>query len=807
MERIYFRELTLGMMPRVLVLLFVLWNIRPERAEAHSMYQAAVVLDFHGGTVEAELQLPVERLQTALGISLTRQSIDRESARVTEYIVSHFSATLADGRPFRIDEIGFPHLFSIDGAPYVVARFRLTPPGDSGADLFDLHCDVLLDRIPAQVTLVSTRTDWRTSTFANDPQLIGVLREGDRTVRIDRRDGNWWHGFGSLFRLGMRHIAEGTDHLLFLLALLLPAPLVAVHGEWWRYAGVRRCLLQIARVVTAFTLGHSVTLAAGAMDLVRVPSRLIETLIAVSILVSAVHAFRPIFPGREAVIAGCFGLVHGLAFATTLAELGLGPWERAAGIFGFNLGIEAMQLMVVAAALPSLILLSRSPVYSPIRIGGALFAGVAATGWIAQRLWGAPNPVDAVVAALAQRAIWIALGLTLLAIVIRRRSFFMRTARVLSVSVLTLVSLSGAVAQTATSRIVTAANTFLSTLDEKQRQSVVFAFDDELQRKRWSNFPIAMVPRGGMAMKDMTPAQRSAAMDLVSAALSKRGFEKVQQIMEGDEANKTSEGNGPPRGGGNQPQFGRGPDGPPNGRGGNRPPPDGRGGGGPRGGRGGGGAMFGKDLYYVSILGTPSEKNPWMLQFGGHHLALNITIAGERGILTPTLTGAQPALFTLNGKTVRPLGGESDKALELLNSLDENQRKQAILNYRVADLVLGPGQDGKTIQPEGLKASNMNDKQRAVLLDVIAEWAGIIHESAAAERMAELKADLNETWFAWSGATTAAAGRNITAYYRIQGPHLVIEYSPQQLGGDPSLHVHTMYRDPTNDYGRKPGEK
>ena len=213
--------------------------------------------------------------------------------------------------------------------------------------------------------------------------------------------------------------------------------------------------------------------------------------------------------------------------------------------------------------------------------------------------------------------------------------------------------------------------------------------------------------------------------------------------------------------------------------------------------------MFGKDLYYISILGAPSEKNPWMLQFGGHHLALNITMDGERGILTPTLTGAQPALYKVNGKTVRPLGQESDKALALLNALDENQRKQAILNYRVADLVLGPGQDGKTILPEGLKASNMNVAQRAMLLDVVAEWAGIVHESAAAARMSELKADINETWFAWSGPTTAAAGSNITAYYRIQGPHLVIEYAPQQLGGDPALHVHTMYRDPTNDYGRR----
>jgi hypothetical protein len=370
----------------------------------------------------------------------------------------------------------------------------------------------------------------------------------------------------------------------------------------------------------------------------------------------------------------------------------------------------------------------------------------------------------------------------------------MRTVLTVRACALIWLSLSAAGAQTASSRITSSANAFLATLDQKQRQSVLFAFDDQQQRARWSNLPTSIVPRAGISLKEMNPAQRSAAMALVASALSPRGFEKVQQIMDGDEVNKIDEANRPPSGrGGGGPPGGRKGDGPPGGRKGNGPP----------GGRGAGGAMFGKDLYYISILGTPSEKDPWMLQFGGHHLALNITIAGEHGVLTPTLTGAQPALYTLDGKTVRPLGQESDKALALLNALDENQRKQAILSYRVADLVLGPGQDGKTIQPEGLKASAMNGRQRAMLLDVISEWAGIVHESAAAARMAELKADIDETWFAWSGPATAAPGSNITAYYRIQGPRLVIEYSPQQLGGDPALHVHTMYRDPTNDYGRK----
>ena len=333
-----------------------------------------------------------------------------------------------------------------------------------------------------------------------------------------------------------------------------------------------------------------------------------------------------------------------------------------------------------------------------------------------------------------------------------------RTARALRAFTVVSLSLATGMAQTGTPAMVSAANAFLSTLDVQQRKSVLFAYDDQKQRVRWSNLPVRAVPRAGLAMKDLNGAQRSAALALVSAALSRRGFEKVQQIMDADQVLKTSSGNNP---------------------------------------------MFGTDLYHISILGTPSEKNPWMLQFGGHHLALNITIAGERGVLTPTLTGAQPALYTVDGKTIRPLGQESDKAIALLNALDESQRKQAILSFRLADLVLGPGQDGKTIQPEGLKASGMNERQRAMLIDLMSEWANIIHESSAAARMAELKAGINDTWFAWSGPTTVVPGRSITAYYRIQGPNVVIEYAPQTLGGDPSLHVHTMYRDPTNDYGRK----
>jgi len=224
-------------------------------------------------------------------------------------------------------------------------------------------------------------------------------------------------GFASIFRLGIRHISEGTDHLLFLLALLLPAPLLVFGTRWAGFAGGRQSVLRILKVVTAFTVGHSFTLALAAWGLLHISSRPIELLIAGSILVSAAHALRPLFPGREPVIAVFFGLIHGLAFASTLGELGLGRWERVSSILSFNLGIETMQLTVVAVIMPSLILLSRTRAYSFIRISGALFAGFASLGWVTQRLLGVQNWVDTVVDAIAHRAVAIAAGLFVLSVV------------------------------------------------------------------------------------------------------------------------------------------------------------------------------------------------------------------------------------------------------------------------------------------------------------------------------------------------------------------------------------------------------
>jgi hypothetical protein len=310
----------------------------------------------------------------------------------------------------------------------------------------------------------------------------------------------------------------------------------------------------------------------------------------------------------------------------------------------------------------------------------------------------------------------------------------------------------------ATARIVAAAQAVAAALDDAGRSALQFPFEGP-QKTRWSNLPSPMFERRGLLMAGLSEPQRAAVMKLLASAVSRDGYQKVLNIMEGDEVLRQ---NGGGRGGG-----GRGP--------------------------GRGGPAFGRDQYYLAFVGTPSNTQPWTLQFGGHHLAVNLTMGGSQASMTPSLPAAQPATFMVEGRTVRPLGDENDKAFALVNALDATQRGQAVLSYRVADLVLGPGQDGRTIQPEGLRVSTMTPAQQAMLLGIVDEWAGIMTDAYAGPRMTEIKNNLPQTWFAWSGPTTNGSA----AYFRVQGPTLVIEYAPQ--GGVD--HIHTIYRDPTNDYG------
>jgi hypothetical protein len=308
-------------------------------------------------------------------------------------------------------------------------------------------------------------------------------------------------------------------------------------------------------------------------------------------------------------------------------------------------------------------------------------------------------------------------------------------------------------ADATTKKIVTAANAFVNTLTAEQKTKAIFAYNDTTQRKQWSNFPTGIFQRNGIKLGAMNAAQKSAVLKLLETSLSERGYKQIRQVIDGDEVLKQSGG--------------------------------------------GGNLIFGEAEYYVSFVGTPSETTPWILQFGGHHMALNITVFGKDVTMTPSLTGGQPTKYTLNGVTVQPIVGEVNKAFALLGSLSAEQQKQALIGSRVIDLVLGPGQDGKTLQAEGIAGSSLSAAQQALMLEVVAERVGILNDDDSSAQLASIKANIAKTYFAWSGGTTVGSA----AYFRVTAPTLLLEFSPQSMGGDANNHTHSMLRDPTNDYG------
>ena len=405
-------------------------------ASAHPLPGSAVLLDFEAQAVQAELRLPladleigfthdkedpaalVEHLGPIPFTSAPARVIPAHGAELGRYIVRHVHPVTPDGRPWAITLEGLS-LDTTQSPLDVVAHLRLSPPAGVSVGRFTLNYDVITHEVLTHEALISVRSDWNNGVLSNAPELVGRIRWVVKAVVISRPAGSAWAGFKAAVRLGMDHISEGTDHLMFLLALLLPAPLVASGGRWAHAGGMRRALKRLAAIVSAFTIGHTITLVAGAQGWLRLPQAPIEVAIAVSILVSAVHAWRPIFPGRESWVAAGFGLVHGASFASVIAAQPFDAWHRVLAMLGFNLGIEVMQVAVVAAALPCLLLLCSLPVYRFVRDAGAAFAALAAIGWILERTVGIANPFEGLIEGVINDAPLKILSATAVALALR----------------------------------------------------------------------------------------------------------------------------------------------------------------------------------------------------------------------------------------------------------------------------------------------------------------------------------------------------------------------------------------------------
>lgn len=351
-------------------------------ASAHPLSTTAILLEVDGTHVTGRVQLPIDRLAIGLDELLTPESVvvPAELARLRSYVGQHTAVSDSSGATWRV-EVSGGHVERIDAVDHLVFDLIFTPPQGRVRD-FTLTYDAIVHHLLSHQVLVSVR-----AAGTRDYTTAGVIdwQEHSITVHTSSAATSDQDGFFASVHLGVEHIAGGADHLLFLVMLLLPAPLLARNSRWVRRDDLRQASWRVVHVVTAFAIGHSITLALAALGYLHVNSRVVESLIAVSILASAVHAIKPLVPGGEAAIAAGFGLVHGLAFAALIDTLGLGRGSLVTDLLGFNLGIEVTQLLVVALLMPSLLLLSRTRVYPAVRIAIAAVGAVLAAAWLAQR--------------------------------------------------------------------------------------------------------------------------------------------------------------------------------------------------------------------------------------------------------------------------------------------------------------------------------------------------------------------------------------------------------------------------------------
>jgi HupE / UreJ protein len=371
---------------------------------AHPSPNTLVFLDIKSNGVAMELRLPVGELGMALNPNAPKtaeQLLGSFADSLKIYFQSHIRPLSMDDQKWSV-AVGDITLENVKNTQErgtlqdIIVKIWLTPPSGTSSRQFILNYDVVMHQVVTHNALVSIRQDWETGILSEHPSEVGIIAVEPRNNQIfpliiNLESKGLWGGFKSMIGLGMKHISEGIDHLLFLLVLLLPAPLFVANRKWGQYGGLKYSLLKLIKIITAFTIGHSATLILGTLGVIPFSSKMIEIGIAFSILISAIHALKPIFYQKETYIAAGFGLIHGLAFSDTLTPLHLDSTQMGLSILGFNIGIELMQLGIMAVILPSFILLSQTKLYAPFRIFGAIAASIAAIAWIFERVSNAPN--------------------------------------------------------------------------------------------------------------------------------------------------------------------------------------------------------------------------------------------------------------------------------------------------------------------------------------------------------------------------------------------------------------------------------
>lgn len=367
---------------------------------AHAPNQAYMFLKFYSDSTLARLELFVPDLERALSLGWpstgrpSKASVDSNLTKVRAYAEAHFA--LANGAQRETPNYVGWDFRTTETGDYVLLEYVIRQPAPPK---LTITLTPFFEDNNTHRNLVVIQHNWKTGTFDNDFNVSLILSPSEPTQVLDLTSSSLWKGFVALVKLGVWHIWIGIDHILFLFALILPSVLQRDEtGKRWKPADrFGTAFFKILTIVTCFTVAHTITLSLAALGVVDVASRLVETVIAASIAIAALHNLWPVAKVNEAVIAFVFGLFHGFGFASVLGSLGLGTDHLVLSLLGFNVGVELGQVAIIACIFPILFFLRRLKIYDlGFRLASVGLIAIALL-WVAERSVGFNVPVVPIV--------------------------------------------------------------------------------------------------------------------------------------------------------------------------------------------------------------------------------------------------------------------------------------------------------------------------------------------------------------------------------------------------------------------------
>ena len=388
---------------QLLVAFFVL-STTPTLLEAHAPDQSYLYMRIYGDGIGGRFEITAKDLNRSLNLNLpdrmTMADVEPHIGTIQAYLdrISGFSANGTDYQ-IAFDDVEILKLDEMED----FAKFNFTIQDLSEVpDALNVRYEGFFDTNDQHKGILIQEYNWKAG-IVNNESLISLIYDPGNTVQeLSLKDASVWKGFVALVKLGMWHIWIGLDHILFIIALILPAVVrrreflgdmsvvdssvpANYDKSWLPVARFGPAFWYILKIVTFFTIAHSVTLALAALEVINLSSRFVESIIAISIALAAVHNITPIFKGREWLIALIFGLFHGFGFASVLGEKGLSGDYMVLSLLGFNLGVELGQVAIICLAFPVLFLLRKSIAYPKIVTYGSVLLILISLYWFIER--------------------------------------------------------------------------------------------------------------------------------------------------------------------------------------------------------------------------------------------------------------------------------------------------------------------------------------------------------------------------------------------------------------------------------------